>query len=86
MLHTVGDALSFSSEFEMLFYPYIDTGYAGCLNTFLTFFCFIIFFSAEPPSLTAQPTRKIFAELDRNVDIPCLATGTLHIYLLFYIV
>ncbi|KAM8773324.1 protein sidekick-1-like isoform 1-T1 [Acanthopagrus schlegelii] len=29
----------------------------------------------EPPSLTAQPTRKIFAELDRNVDIPCLATG-----------
>uniref|UniRef100_A0A3Q3VZI8 Uncharacterized protein n=1 Tax=Mola mola TaxID=94237 RepID=A0A3Q3VZI8_MOLML len=29
----------------------------------------------EPPSLTAQPQRKIFAELDRNVDIPCLATG-----------
>ncbi|XP_073323462.1 protein sidekick-1 [Pagrus major] len=29
----------------------------------------------EPPSLTAQPTRRIFAELDRNVDIPCLATG-----------
>uniref|UniRef100_A0A4W6FX25 Sidekick cell adhesion molecule 1 n=1 Tax=Lates calcarifer TaxID=8187 RepID=A0A4W6FX25_LATCA len=29
----------------------------------------------EPPSLTAQPKRKIFAELDRNVDIPCLATG-----------
>uniref|UniRef100_A0A3B4UYM2 Sidekick cell adhesion molecule 1 n=1 Tax=Seriola dumerili TaxID=41447 RepID=A0A3B4UYM2_SERDU len=29
----------------------------------------------EPPSLTAQPKRKIFADLDRNVDIPCLATG-----------
>uniref|UniRef100_A0A665U8J9 Sidekick cell adhesion molecule 1a n=1 Tax=Echeneis naucrates TaxID=173247 RepID=A0A665U8J9_ECHNA len=35
-------------------------------------------FSAEPPSLTAQPRRKIFAELDRNVDIPCLATGIPH--------
>lgn len=44
-------------------------------------FCVLTFFSAEPPSLTAQPTRKIFAELDRNVDIPCLATGTLHTYL-----
>uniref|UniRef100_A0A665U7P0 Sidekick cell adhesion molecule 1a n=1 Tax=Echeneis naucrates TaxID=173247 RepID=A0A665U7P0_ECHNA len=32
----------------------------------------------EPPSLTAQPRRKIFAELDRNVDIPCLATGIPH--------
>ncbi|XP_076584593.1 protein sidekick-1 isoform X1 [Chaetodon auriga] len=29
----------------------------------------------EPPSLTAQPKRKISAELDRNVDVPCLATG-----------
>ncbi|XP_074485750.1 protein sidekick-1-like isoform X2 [Sebastes fasciatus] len=29
----------------------------------------------EPPSLTAQPKRKILADLDRNVDIPCLATG-----------
>ncbi|KAM9314722.1 protein sidekick-1 [Pholidichthys leucotaenia] len=29
----------------------------------------------EPPSLTSQPKRRIFAELDRNVDIPCLATG-----------
>ncbi|XP_045904091.1 protein sidekick-1-like isoform X2 [Micropterus dolomieu] len=29
----------------------------------------------EPPSLTAQPKRKIFADLDRNVDIPCMATG-----------
>ncbi|XP_070712624.1 protein sidekick-1-like [Pempheris klunzingeri] len=29
----------------------------------------------EPPSLTAQPKRKIFADLDRNVDIPCLTTG-----------
>ncbi|XP_040002524.1 protein sidekick-1-like [Xiphias gladius] len=29
----------------------------------------------EQPSLTAQPKTKIFAELDRNVDIPCLATG-----------
>ncbi|XP_054635300.1 protein sidekick-1 isoform X2 [Dunckerocampus dactyliophorus] len=29
----------------------------------------------EPPSLSAQPPSKIFAELDRNVDIPCLATG-----------
>ncbi|TNN33305.1 Protein sidekick-1 [Liparis tanakae] len=30
---------------------------------------------AELPSLTAQPKRKILADLDRNVDIPCLATG-----------
>uniref|UniRef100_A0A8C9XQA9 Sidekick cell adhesion molecule 1 n=1 Tax=Sander lucioperca TaxID=283035 RepID=A0A8C9XQA9_SANLU len=29
----------------------------------------------EPPSLTAKPKRKIHADLDRNVDIPCLATG-----------
>ncbi|KAF3852403.1 hypothetical protein F7725_005758 [Dissostichus mawsoni] len=29
----------------------------------------------EPPSLTAQPKRKIIADLDRNVEIPCLATG-----------
>nr|XP_046227677.1 protein sidekick-1-like isoform X2 [Scatophagus argus] len=29
----------------------------------------------EPPSLTAQPKRTIFADLDKNVDIPCLATG-----------
>ncbi|XP_029948858.1 protein sidekick-1-like isoform X2 [Salarias fasciatus] len=29
----------------------------------------------EPPTLTAQPKRKISADLDRNVDIPCLATG-----------
>uniref|UniRef100_A0A674PFT0 Sidekick cell adhesion molecule 1 n=1 Tax=Takifugu rubripes TaxID=31033 RepID=A0A674PFT0_TAKRU len=29
----------------------------------------------EPPTLSVQPQRKIFAELDRNVDIPCLATG-----------
>ncbi|KAK5865788.1 hypothetical protein PBY51_020030 [Eleginops maclovinus] len=29
----------------------------------------------EPPSLTAQPKRKIIADLDRNVDIPCVATG-----------
>uniref|UniRef100_A0A7N6C2C5 Sidekick cell adhesion molecule 1a n=1 Tax=Anabas testudineus TaxID=64144 RepID=A0A7N6C2C5_ANATE len=29
----------------------------------------------EPPSLTTQPKPEIFAELDRNVDIPCLATG-----------
>uniref|UniRef100_A0AAQ5XLP4 Sidekick cell adhesion molecule 1a n=1 Tax=Amphiprion ocellaris TaxID=80972 RepID=A0AAQ5XLP4_AMPOC len=29
----------------------------------------------EPPTLTAQPKRKTFADLDRNVDIPCLATG-----------
>ncbi|XP_068607565.1 protein sidekick-1 [Brachionichthys hirsutus] len=29
----------------------------------------------EPPSLTAQPKRKINADVDRNVDIPCLATG-----------
>ncbi|XP_038568876.1 protein sidekick-1-like isoform X2 [Micropterus salmoides] len=29
----------------------------------------------EPPSLTAQPKRKIFADLDRNIDIPCMATG-----------
>ncbi|XP_047434773.1 protein sidekick-1-like isoform X2 [Mugil cephalus] len=29
----------------------------------------------EPPTLTVQPRRMIVAELDRNVDIPCLATG-----------
>uniref|UniRef100_A0A8D3BIJ4 Sidekick cell adhesion molecule 1a n=1 Tax=Scophthalmus maximus TaxID=52904 RepID=A0A8D3BIJ4_SCOMX len=29
----------------------------------------------EPPSLTAQPKRRVLAELDRSVDIPCLATG-----------
>lgn len=42
------------------------------------------FFSAEPPSLTAQPKRKIFADLDRNVDIPCLATGILRMSLYIY--
>lgn len=36
------------------------------------------FFFAELPSLTTEPKTKIFAELDRNVDIPCLATGTLN--------
>lgn len=36
------------------------------------FFCFL---SAEPPFLTAQPPRKISADLDRNIDIPCQATG-----------
>lgn len=35
-------------------------------------FCFL---SAEPPSLTAKPPRKISADLDRNIDIPCQATG-----------
>jgi len=40
---------------------------------------------AELPSLTAQPKRKILADLDRNVDIPCLATGTLRIYIYIYI-
>uniref|UniRef100_A0A672ZLG2 Sidekick cell adhesion molecule 1a n=1 Tax=Sphaeramia orbicularis TaxID=375764 RepID=A0A672ZLG2_9TELE len=29
----------------------------------------------EPPSLSAQPKTKIIAELDRNVEIPCTATG-----------
>uniref|UniRef100_A0AAX7VLX9 Sidekick cell adhesion molecule 1a n=1 Tax=Astatotilapia calliptera TaxID=8154 RepID=A0AAX7VLX9_ASTCA len=29
----------------------------------------------EPPSLTAQPKSKIFGELDRNAEIPCLAAG-----------
>uniref|UniRef100_A0AAQ4R332 Sidekick cell adhesion molecule 1a n=1 Tax=Gasterosteus aculeatus aculeatus TaxID=481459 RepID=A0AAQ4R332_GASAC len=29
----------------------------------------------ELPSLTAQPKRKILADLDRNVEIPCTATG-----------
>uniref|UniRef100_A0A7N8XS43 Sidekick cell adhesion molecule 1 n=1 Tax=Mastacembelus armatus TaxID=205130 RepID=A0A7N8XS43_9TELE len=29
----------------------------------------------EPPFLTVEPKRKIFAELDKNVDIACLATG-----------
>lgn len=38
-------------------------------------FCVCIFVSAEPPALTIQPKRKISADLDRNVDIPCQATG-----------
>ncbi|XP_049577112.1 protein sidekick-1 isoform X1 [Syngnathus scovelli] len=29
----------------------------------------------EPPSLTAQPQLKIIAQIDKNVEIPCLATG-----------
>uniref|UniRef100_A0A8C7XTG8 Sidekick cell adhesion molecule 1a n=1 Tax=Oryzias sinensis TaxID=183150 RepID=A0A8C7XTG8_9TELE len=29
----------------------------------------------EPPFLTVQPKRKIFADLDKNVDIPCQASG-----------
>ncbi|KAM6972344.1 protein sidekick-1-like [Aplochiton taeniatus] len=29
----------------------------------------------EPPSFTATPKRKTLAEVDKNVDIPCLATG-----------
>ncbi|XP_029008126.1 protein sidekick-1-like isoform X2 [Betta splendens] len=29
----------------------------------------------EPPALTAEPKTKILAELDKNVDIPCVATG-----------
>ncbi|XP_061684994.1 protein sidekick-1 isoform X2 [Syngnathoides biaculeatus] len=29
----------------------------------------------EPPSLSNQPERKIFGQLDKNVDIPCMATG-----------
>ncbi|XP_077460380.1 sidekick cell adhesion molecule 1b [Stigmatopora argus] len=29
----------------------------------------------EPPSLTAQPHLTIFSQIDKNVDIPCLATG-----------
>ncbi|XP_074553803.1 protein sidekick-1-like isoform X2 [Halichoeres trimaculatus] len=29
----------------------------------------------ERPTLMAQPKRKIMADLDRNVDIPCQATG-----------
>ncbi|XP_038141195.1 protein sidekick-1-like isoform X2 [Cyprinodon tularosa] len=28
-----------------------------------------------PPSLTVQPKKKIFADLDRNVEIPCQASG-----------
>lgn len=43
----------------------------------MLFYLYFILKFADPPSLTAQPKRKIFAELDRNVDIPCLATGTL---------
>lgn len=35
-----------------------------------------VFVVAEPPSLGVQPPRETFAELDRNVDVPCLATGT----------
>ncbi|CAL8330871.1 unnamed protein product [Merluccius merluccius] len=30
----------------------------------------------ELPSFTSQPKRKTLAELDKNVDIPCLVTGT----------
>lgn len=37
--------------------------------------CNLCFLSAEAPSLTAQPPRKISADLDRNIDIPCQATG-----------
>uniref|UniRef100_A0A3B3U2D7 Protein sidekick-1-like n=1 Tax=Poecilia latipinna TaxID=48699 RepID=A0A3B3U2D7_9TELE len=29
----------------------------------------------EPPSLTVQPKRKIVAEIDRNIEIPCKASG-----------
>ncbi|KAF6736385.1 Protein sidekick-1, partial [Oryzias melastigma] len=29
----------------------------------------------EPPLLTVQPKSKIFADLDKNVDIPCQASG-----------
>uniref|UniRef100_A0A1A7YF48 Sidekick cell adhesion molecule 1 n=1 Tax=Iconisemion striatum TaxID=60296 RepID=A0A1A7YF48_9TELE len=29
----------------------------------------------EPPALTVQPKEKIFADVDRNVDIPCQASG-----------
>ncbi|MEQ2257926.1 Protein sidekick-1 [Xenotaenia resolanae] len=29
----------------------------------------------EPPSMTVQPKEKIFADLDRNVEIPCQASG-----------
>ncbi|XP_035993338.1 protein sidekick-1 isoform X2 [Fundulus heteroclitus] len=29
----------------------------------------------EPPSLTVQPKRKISADLDRNIEIPCQASG-----------
>ncbi|XP_037546465.1 protein sidekick-1 [Nematolebias whitei] len=29
----------------------------------------------EPPSLTVLPKKKVFADLDRNVEIPCQASG-----------
>ncbi|KAM6940425.1 protein sidekick-1-like [Xenentodon cancila] len=29
----------------------------------------------EPPTLKVQPKRKIFADLNKNVDIPCQASG-----------
>lgn len=29
----------------------------------------------EPPLLTVQPKRKILADIDKNVEIPCLASG-----------
>lgn len=42
----------------------------------MTWCYYNFFFFAEPPSLTAQPKSKIFGELDRNAEIPCLAAGT----------
>ncbi|XP_076004254.1 protein sidekick-1-like isoform X2 [Genypterus blacodes] len=32
-------------------------------------------FVMDPPSLSSQPKSKILSELDKNVEIPCLATG-----------
>ncbi|XP_017262335.1 protein sidekick-1 isoform X1 [Kryptolebias marmoratus] len=29
----------------------------------------------EPPSLTVQPKKKVLADIDRNVEIPCQASG-----------
>lgn len=42
----------------------------------MTWCYYNFFFVTEPPSLTAQPKSKIFGELDRNAEIPCLAAGT----------
>lgn len=47
--------------------------------------CYLCFLPAEAPSLTAQPPRKISADLDRNIDIPCQATGNaLHTLFFFF--
>lgn len=67
---------TFHSFFNLHLNRLIDTGKKTQKNKhdfmLTSVFCFL---SAEPPSLTAKPPRKISADLDRNIDIPCQATG-----------